>query len=446
MRELVRIAEPEAVLELARRVARPRGSSCCAASGSTPSFDVANDPFFGRSGRMMAASQREQALKFEIAGPDRGARADRRGVVQLPPGPLRRARTGSRSPTAAMAHTACLGFGLERIVLALLRTHGLDPAAWPDAVRAELWGRMSGRRHRHASACSAGPGDLRAARRSTRPAAPTPRPTATADMLIELLHARGHEPLAALGHAGAHGLRGRPVDVLQAAARGPRAAVRHRHPRDAALPAAARADRRAARAGRTIIVELDSWYLPDTAATSYRTEHVKTSIAAEAIDRDGELLRYFHNTGCYELHGEDYRGVFRLGGLSDRRPAALHRARALRRRPAPARRGAARAPPRSCCGATSPGARAGNPFARFGRQLERDLPGAARGGPPTTTPTPSRPCGWSARPSSSSPRTRAGCSGDAGAGRGRRACARSSTAPSCCRSSSRGGARSTPRR
>ncbi|MDQ1687275.1 MAG: hypothetical protein QOK42_250, partial [Frankiaceae bacterium] len=37
------------------------------------------------------------------------------------------------------AHTACLGFGLERIVLALLAAHGLDVAAWPAEVRAALW-------------------------------------------------------------------------------------------------------------------------------------------------------------------------------------------------------------------------------------------------------------------------------------------------------------------
>src|SRR5260370_6564968 len=64
---------------------------------------------------------------------------------------------------------------------------------------------------------------------------------------------------------------------------------------------------------RTIVVELDSWYLPDTSATSYRNEHVKSSVVAEAIDRDAERLRYFHGTGYYELEGEDYRGVFRLG-------------------------------------------------------------------------------------------------------------------------------------
>ena len=65
--------------------------------------------------------------------------------------------------------------------------------------------------------------------------------------------------------------------------------------------------------GRTLVVELDSWYLPDTGGTSYRSEHVKSSIVAEAIDRDRERLRYFHGRGYHELDGEDYRGVFRLG-------------------------------------------------------------------------------------------------------------------------------------
>ena len=55
-------------------LARPRGSSCCARLGLDAELDVANDPFFGRSGRMLAANQREQELKFEllvqIAGPE----------------------------------------------------------------------------------------------------------------------------------------------------------------------------------------------------------------------------------------------------------------------------------------------------------------------------------------------------------------------------------------
>ena len=118
-------------------------SSCCAGSGSTPSFDVATDPFFGRSGRMLAASQREQALKFEILVPDRRARADGGRLVQLPPGPLRRRPTGSSWPTAAWPTPPASASALERITLALLRTHGLDLDAWPDEVRERAVAAMS---------------------------------------------------------------------------------------------------------------------------------------------------------------------------------------------------------------------------------------------------------------------------------------------------------------
>jgi hypothetical protein len=45
-----------------------------------------------------------------------------------------------RQADGGVAHTACVGFGLERITLALLRHHGLDLAAWPDSVRTTLWG------------------------------------------------------------------------------------------------------------------------------------------------------------------------------------------------------------------------------------------------------------------------------------------------------------------
>ena len=62
-----------------------------------------------------------------------------------------------------------------------------------------------------------------------------------------------------------------------------------------------------------MIIEADSFYMPDRAATSYRRAHVKSSIAIEAIDPARERLRYFHGPGYYELSGEDYRGIFRLG-------------------------------------------------------------------------------------------------------------------------------------
>ena len=116
-----------------------------------------------------------------------------------------------------------------------------------------------------------------------------------------------------------------------------------------------------------MIVELDSWYLPDTAATSYRAEHVKT-----LGDRRGDRPRRASGCAtsttpaCYELDGEDYRGVFRLG--RDRSPDVLPPYTELVRFDAgPRLHGAAlreaarellRRPPRPAPG--------DNPFERFG--------------------------------------------------------------------------------
>ena len=36
------------------------------------------------------------------------------------------------------AHTGCVGFGMERVALALLKTHGLDPQSWPQSVKEKL--------------------------------------------------------------------------------------------------------------------------------------------------------------------------------------------------------------------------------------------------------------------------------------------------------------------
>jgi hypothetical protein len=131
--------------------------------------------------------------------------------------------------------------------------------------------------------------------------------------------------------------------------------------------------------GRTLIVELDSWYLPDTAATSYRREHVKSSVVLETVDQQAERLRYFHATGLYELADEDYRGVFRLGRSfsEDVLPpyTELVRFDAGPRLSGAELREAAHARLRHHL-ARRP---ASNPFVRFAAQLEHDLPGLLEG-------------------------------------------------------------------
>jgi seryl-tRNA synthetase len=134
--ELVRIGEPDAVLDWREEWAN-FGLEFLRSLGLTAELDNANDPFFGRRGRMLAANQRAQALKLEIlvpiAGPEPTALASFNHHQEHFGSTF-----GIELADGTTAHTACLGFGHERIVLALLRTHGLDPEAWPESVRAEL--------------------------------------------------------------------------------------------------------------------------------------------------------------------------------------------------------------------------------------------------------------------------------------------------------------------
>ena len=132
--------------------------------------------------------------------------------------------------------------------------------------------------------------------------------------------------------------------------------------------------------GRTMTVELDAWSLPDTASTSYRAEHVKTSVIPEAIDVAGERLRYFHNLSLYELGGDDFRGIFRLDGAG---PAILPPYTELVRFDAGPRLSGA-----ALRGASLDAVRhhltkapATDPFARFGDRLVADLPALLDGDP-----------------------------------------------------------------
>jgi seryl-tRNA synthetase len=137
MREFVCLGTPEQVLEfrtrwmfLAQRLAKQLGLEHRVAPAS--------DPFFGRGGRLVAMSQLEQSLKFEL-------------LIPL---------SSKEEPTACMsfnchrdhfssvwnlitengdkAHTGCVAFGLDRLALALFKTHGLDLGKWPAAVRENL--------------------------------------------------------------------------------------------------------------------------------------------------------------------------------------------------------------------------------------------------------------------------------------------------------------------
>lgn len=141
-----------------------------------------------------------------------------------------------------------------------------------------------------------------------------------ADLLIELLHAGGFEPLAALGATVRTDFEGDQFTFFKP----PPGEVEllfgvdiHEMQPYRPLPEQIAEQ---IEQGRTIIVELDSMWLPDTAATSYHQTHVKSSVAVEAIDLESERLWYYHGIGLHELSGTDFREVFRLDASA---PGAL---------------------------------------------------------------------------------------------------------------------------
>jgi seryl-tRNA synthetase len=96
----------------------------------------ANDPFFGRAGRLLASNQRTKELKYELVAP---ISSEAPGAISS--GNYHEDHFGSAFDLRVdeeVAHSACFAFGLDRISLALLFRHGLDIEAWPADVLRRL--------------------------------------------------------------------------------------------------------------------------------------------------------------------------------------------------------------------------------------------------------------------------------------------------------------------
>jgi seryl-tRNA synthetase len=137
MREYVCVGTPEQIQDFRARWLK-RAEGFATQLGLEHRIDHASDPFFGRGGKLMAMSQVEQALKFEL-------------LIPL---------HSQEEPTACMSfnyhrdhfgatwnlcdkagetmHTGCVAFGIDRLTLALFATHGVELAQWPARVRQVL--------------------------------------------------------------------------------------------------------------------------------------------------------------------------------------------------------------------------------------------------------------------------------------------------------------------
>lgn len=135
------------------------------------------------------------------------------------------------------------------------------------------------------------------------------------DVVIELLHGLGFEPIAALPftlridfegdqwtffkfpHADLLELYGLDIQELN-----PWRSLVHHVDEQVGL-------------GRPVLVELDSYFLPDTQGSAYKLEHVKSTVAVNEIDVGARHMGYFHGQGYYHLDGQDFADIFQLDGL-----------------------------------------------------------------------------------------------------------------------------------
>ncbi|HLP70395.1 MAG TPA: amino acid--[acyl-carrier-protein] ligase, partial [Rhizobium sp.] len=139
MREYVRMGTQADVTDF-RQTWMDRGVEMMKQVGLPVEIDVANDPFFGRAGKMLANNQRDQNLKFELLIPITSTTSPTACMSFNYHQDAFGTKWGLNLEDGSVAHTACVGFGLERIALALFHHHGLDIEQWPASVRQTLWG------------------------------------------------------------------------------------------------------------------------------------------------------------------------------------------------------------------------------------------------------------------------------------------------------------------
>jgi seryl-tRNA synthetase len=134
MHEFVRVGSPEQAQSF-RADWMVLGKALFDALHLPSAMVTANDPFFGRAGGVMGQGQRAHELKYELTA-----------VVADTARPNAcmsfnyhldhfSAALGLRDAAGEPAHTACVGFGVERIVFALFHQYGPTLAAWPADVR-----------------------------------------------------------------------------------------------------------------------------------------------------------------------------------------------------------------------------------------------------------------------------------------------------------------------
>ena len=137
MREYVCIGTPEQIQDFRARWLN-RAESFAGQLGLNYRIDQASDPFFGRGGKLMAMSQVEQALKFELLVPVHSEK-EPTACMSFNYHRDHFGATWNLSDTSGQTmHTGCVAFGIDRLALAMFanswrRVHRMAGAGPPSA-------------------------------------------------------------------------------------------------------------------------------------------------------------------------------------------------------------------------------------------------------------------------------------------------------------------------
>ena len=136
MREIVCVGDAGDV-EIFRERGMRRAAALADALGLDAELALATDPFFAPTARGKALLQRVKALKHELLLPIGGGRAIAASSFNNHETFFGEA-FDIRLPDGSPASSACVAFGLERWLLAVLARHGTDPRAWQESARDAL--------------------------------------------------------------------------------------------------------------------------------------------------------------------------------------------------------------------------------------------------------------------------------------------------------------------
>lgn len=136
-REFVRLGTPDQITQF-RECWIERAQRLVQSLGIPLRVTIANDAFFGRTGKLLREKQLEQQLKVEVQIPI-VSEAQPTACISINHHRSHFGRLWSIcTHDGEIAHSACVGFGLERIALALFRHHGFQVKEWPTAVHEAL--------------------------------------------------------------------------------------------------------------------------------------------------------------------------------------------------------------------------------------------------------------------------------------------------------------------